>query len=216
MSTLKALKLKELYLFESLNERHLKRLGEISTVKDYKKGQMLFFEGDLPGGFHILVEGVLKVYKTDPRGNEIVLNHFHPVALIAELANLEHIPYPASAVFETDGKVLVIKYDIFEREFLKAPDIAFSIIKSLTRKLVTLNTVISNNLTMTSTCKVARFIYDNEGLFRGLKQHKVASILNMTPETMCRALKRLKEGRVIDKDGRKFRVVDRERLREFF
>jgi CRP/FNR family transcriptional regulator len=208
--------IKDCYLFESLKQPHLQRLEEISSVKEYKKGQFLFHEGDDPGRLHILIQGVLKVYKTDPRGNEITLNHFHPVALIAELANLEHIPYPATAVFETDGKVIAIGYGPFERDFLKNPEIAFSIIKSLTRKMITLNTVISHNLTMTATSKVARFIHDNERLFQGLKQHKVASILNITPETMCRVLKRLKESGAIEKTESRFGIVDRERLKGFF
>lgn len=208
--------LKDFYLFEGLGAEHLERLKEISSFKDYGKGQVLFFEGEAAESLNILVDGVLKVYKTDPKGNEVVLNHFHPVALIAELANLERMPLPATAVFETDATVLRIEYEAFEREFLKDPEISFSMIKSLTRKLKALNTVISQNLTMTSTSKVARFIYDNEGVFAELKQHKIASILNITPETMCRALKRLKDDNVIGKPGGRFKVVDRERLREFF
>jgi CRP/FNR family transcriptional regulator len=216
MGTGNVVNLKGVYLFESLGQSHINRLQEISSAKKYKKGQLLFLEGETPQNLHILVEGVLKVYKSDPRGNEIVLNHFHPVALIAELANLEHIPYPASSVFETDGKVLTINYKLFEDEFLKNPDISFSIIKSLTKKLMALNTVISHNLTMTSAGKVARFIYDNEKLFLQLKQRKIASILNITPETMSRVMRRLRECMAIDKSSGGFRVMDREKLKEFF
>jgi CRP/FNR family transcriptional regulator len=208
--------LKDFYLFENLGQSHLKRLKEISSQKTYKKGQLLFLEGEETKRLHILSEGVLKVFKTDPKGSEIVLNHFHPVSLIAELANLEHMAYPASAVFETDGKVLAIDYELFEREFLKDPNISFSIIKSLSRKLLLLNRVISHGLTMTSVGKVARFIYENEELFLQLKQHKVASILNIAPETMSRVLRRLKDGKAIDKPGKRFRVIDREKLKEFF
>ncbi len=216
MGTRNVVNLKDLYLFESLSQAHISRLKGISSIKEYTKGQILFFEGDVPESLHILVDGILKVYKTDPKGNEIVLNRFHPVALIAELANLEHIPFPATAVFETEGKVLTIGYELFEREFLKNPDISFSIIKSLTRKLMALDTVISHNLTMTSTSKVARFIYENENLFLQLKQHRIASILNTTPETMSRVMRKLRECKAIDKPDNKFRVVDRQRLREFF
>jgi CRP/FNR family transcriptional regulator len=208
--------LKDFYLFENLGQPHLQRLKEICSQKAYKKGQLLFLEGEKTKNLHILSEGILKVFKTDPKGNEIVINHFHPVSLIAELANLEHIPYPASAIFETDGKVLAINYASFEEEFLKDPDISFSIIKSLTKKLIVLNKVISHGLTMTSTGKVAMFIYENEELFLQLKQHKIASILNITPETMSRVMRRLREGKAIDKPGKKFMVIDREKLKEFF
>lgn len=210
------MKLKDFYLFGALEPKHLKRLKEISTLKKYKKGQLLFLEGEQADNLHLLTSGVLKVYKTDPKGNEVVLKHFQPVELIAELANLEHIPFPASAVFETDGEVLVIKYALFESDFLRNPALSLFIIKSLTLKLRALNTVISQSMTMTSTGKVARFIYDNESLFLDLKQHKIASILNITPETMSRVIRKLREAGAIEKEESKFRVVDREQLKDFF
>ncbi len=210
------MKLNEFYMFEALGPKHLKRLEEISLYKKYKKGQLLFLEGERPDKLHLLTAGVLKVYKTDPKGNEVVMKHFHPVELIAELANLEHIPFPASAAFETDGEVLVIDYSRFESEFLQNPALSVSIIKSLTLKLRALNTVISQSMTMTSTGKVARFVYDNEGLFLELKQHKIASILNITPETMSRVIRKLRESGAIEKVGSRFSVIDRSKLQEFF
>ncbi len=208
--------LKEIYLFAGLGPEHLKRLEEVTTLREYKKGQLLFLEGERSERIHILVEGILKVYKSGAKGNEVVMNHFYPTVLIAELANLEHIPYPASAAFETDGAVLTIDYELFEREFLKNPEVSFSIIRSLTRKLMTLDNVISHNLTMSSTAKVAKFIFDNEDLFGKLKQHKVASILNITPETMSRVLRKLRDAGAVDKKGSKFVVTSRDSLEDFF
>lgn len=207
---------KDIYIFEHLETDQLKRLKEISHIKGYKKGDTVFFEGDKPEKLIILIDGVLKVYKTDPRGNEIILSYFYPTSLIAELANLEHIAYPATAVFETDGKALSVDYKIFEKEFLKNPEISFSIIRSLTKKLMRLDKVISQNLTMDSTSRVAKFISENEHLFAQLKQNKIAAILNITPETMSRVMKRLKEEGLIDYTGKKLTVIDREGLKECF
>jgi len=205
-----------MYFFENLTEKQIERLGQISVSKKYKKGNILFFQGDEAVGLHILTEGALKVYKTDLKGNEIVMNYFYPVNLIAELASLDHITYPATAIFETDGAVITVDYKIFEEEFLKNPDISFSIIKSLTKKLRFLDSVISQNLTMDSTGRVAKFIYENEPLFLQLKQNKIASILNITPETMSRVLRKFKSCNIIDIKGRKVTVTDREALRDYW
>lgn len=208
--------LTDIYLFENLKSAEIKRLEEISAVKEYKKENILFFEGDTPERLFILMEGVLKVYKSDFKGNEVVLNYFYPVSPIAELANLDHIPYPASAAFETPGKVISLDFKIFEREFLKNSDIALSIIRSLTKKLRNLEGVISKTLTMDASARVARFIYDNETLFSQLRQNKIASILNITPETLSRVLKKLKDAKIIASEQREFRVLDREKLKDFF
>ncbi|HIE35546.1 MAG TPA: cyclic nucleotide-binding domain-containing protein, partial [Campylobacterales bacterium] len=109
--------LKKFYLFENLNENQLKRLKDISKKIDYKKGALLFYEGDEPKNLILLIDGILQVYKTDIKGNKIILHHFYPTSLIAEIVNLENMPYPASAEFVTDGQAILIDYSIFEKEF---------------------------------------------------------------------------------------------------
>jgi CRP/FNR family transcriptional regulator len=210
------MELKNVYLFENLAASQIKRLEQISLQRSLKKGNVLFFEGDEPKNLHILTEGVLKVYKSDFKGNEVVLKYFSPVSLIAELANLDHIPYPATAVFETDGKVIAVDFKIFEKEFLRNPDVSLAIIRSLTWKLRDLEGVISRNLTMDATSRVAKFLYENEGAFLQLKQNKISSILNITPETMSRVLKKLKEGKIIGAQNTGFKILDKEKLKEFF
>ncbi len=82
MSIGNAMNLKNIYLFESLNQANITRLEEISTIKKYKKEQFLFFEGDRAESLLILIDGIVKIYKSDTKGNEVVLNHFYPIAWI--------------------------------------------------------------------------------------------------------------------------------------
>lgn len=210
------MELKNIYLFESLGAAQMKRLDQISIQRSFKKGNVLFFEKDAPKSLYILTEGVLKIYKLDFKGNEVVLKYFYPVSLIAELANLDHIPYPATGVFETDGKVTAVDFKIFEEEFLRNPDISMAIIRSLSRKLRDLEGVISRNLTMDATSRVAKFLYENEGLFLQLRQNKISSILNITPETMSRVLKKLKDCEIIAVQNRRFKILSKEKLKEYF
>lgn len=207
---------RSIYIFENLDDRQIARLEEISQIRTYKKGEIIFFEGDKAEKLIVLTDGILKVYKSDPRGNDVILHYFYPISLIAELANLEHIAYPASATFETDSQVIAIDYEAFEKEFLKNPDISFSIIKSLAKKLRNLDNVISQNLTMDSTARVAKFIYENEALFEQLRQNKIAAILNITPETMSRVMKKFKGLKIISYEGKQLEVLDREGLKDLY
>ncbi len=205
--------LKDIYLFKHLNRQQLDMLTEISRPKEFKSGNFLFLEGETSDRLNILVNGILKVYKCDKAGNEIVLNLFYPTTLVAEIACLEHMAYPATAVFETDGKVISIDYRAFEREFLMNPEISLSIIKSLAHKIKALDKVITHNLTMDSTARVAKFIYENDELFMKLKQNKVAALLNIAPETMSRTMRKFKENNIVNlKDG----LMDREQLKGLF
>jgi len=205
--------LKDIYLFKHLNPRQLEMLGKIASHKEYKLGNILFLEGERSERLNILVEGILKVYKCDKAGNEIVLSLFYPTTLVAEIACLEHMPYPATAVFETDGKVVSIDYRAFENDFLLNPKISLSIIKSLAHKIKTLDKVITQSLTMDSTARVAKFIYDNDTLFSKLRQNKIAAILNIAAETMSRVMRKFRDACIIDRKGK---IMDKEALRGFF
>lgn len=111
--------LRDVFLFSELSQSDIDELAKISSVESYEKNGILFYEGDPSSKIHILVDGVVKAYKTDMRENEIVLHYFYPNALIAEMANFHHIPFPATAEFEVKGTAIKIDYELFEKNSLK-------------------------------------------------------------------------------------------------
>ncbi|HHG74013.1 MAG TPA: Crp/Fnr family transcriptional regulator [Persephonella sp.] len=205
---------KDIYIFRHLSDEQLKKLQNISFVKDFKRGELLFYEGEEPKYLYILIEGAIRVYKTDFKGNEITLHYFHPVNMIAEVANFENFPYPATAEFETDGKVVAIDFDRFKNQFLTDPDVSFNVIKSLAYKIKILNDIIVQNMMMDAVSRVAKFIDEHEDLFKELKHNKIASLLNITPETFSRILKKFKDQDIIQKKGKDI-YINREKLKKY-
>jgi len=202
--------LKNFYLFSNFTEGELGRLKLISEVKKYKRGNILFYQGDEPKTLYLLLKGSVKVYKLDSKSNEIIIHIFDTMTLIAELANLEEMPYPASAEALSSIEVLEIDYQKFKEEFLSDSKTAFEFIKSLTKKIKNLENLIAN-LSLDSKARVAKFIYENEQLFLDSKNTKVASILNITPETLSRVIKKFKDEAILDAESR---VLNKERLKE--
>ena len=82
---------KEIELFQELTKEEIKQLFKISSFKKYKKNNILFFEGDKPQQLFLLLDGIIKVYKVDAKGNEIILHFFQPQMLIAETAHMQRI-----------------------------------------------------------------------------------------------------------------------------
>jgi len=207
--------LKDIYLFKDLSEEDLAEIRKISIFEHLKKGEFVFMEGDEPIYLHILVFGEAKVFKIDRKGNELVIHRFRPISLIAELANLQNMRFPANCVMETDGIILKIEFEPFKK-FIKRGSICIGIMSSLIKKLQYLEQVINNNLILDTETKIAKFIYENEDLFSQLKQHHIASLLNITPETLSRKLKKFKELGIIESQGSKLIVKDKEKILEYF
>ena len=201
-------------LFRNLCETDKKKLSAISSVNTFEKGNVLFFEGDTPKKLYLLLEGIVKIYRSDSRGNEIVLHFFQSQTLIAETAHMQRMLYPATAVCETGCKVLAIDYAPFEAEFLRNPDISFKIIHSLSNKLKELQDVISFQLTMNTFERICRFIYENETHISELSHKNIAAILNIVPETLSRNLVALKRDNIITVEKRKIVLLQKEKLRE--
>lgn len=201
-------------LFQELSQAENNKLYKISSIKSYRKGNVIFYEGDKPKKLKLLLDGIVKVYKVDARGNEVILHFFQPQTLIAETAHMEKINYPATAICETDCTLLEIDYALFEKNFLRNPDISFKIIRSLSKKVKMLQNVITTNLTMDTFSRVCKFIYENENHIHELSHRKIAAILNITPETLSRNLSILKKEETVTVTNRKIEILDKERLRD--
>ncbi|MBQ7676087.1 MAG: Crp/Fnr family transcriptional regulator [Campylobacter sp.] len=196
--------LKEIPFFKNLSEKELKRLKEISFFKSYKKGEILFYEGEESENLLILVQGVVKIYKMSSKNKEILLHLIRPISIVAELVNFDEIPYPASCEFITDGEVLKINYAKFKTEFMENPKICVEIIKSLTEKIRALNLLIERQVVLNADERVVNFIMENFELFKNSKQSQIANLLNLAPETLSRMISKFKKSGflVFDDNGK--------------
>ena len=207
--------LREVFLFKNLSEEDLEKIKSFTIVKELKKDEIVFYEKETPSYLHVLVKGSARVYKVDKKGNELIIHKFRPVSLIAERANLENIPYPANCAMDSDGVVLKIEFEKF-KDFMKNDDICINIMSSLLKKMRFLDEIIHSNLILDTKTRIAKFIYENSELFEDLKQHNIASLLNIKPETLSRKLKEFKDLGIIENKGSKLIVKDKEKIKEFF
>ncbi|WP_345980942.1 Crp/Fnr family transcriptional regulator [Sulfurimonas sp. HSL3-2] len=208
------MQLDKFWFFESLSDTDLKELKNITIKKSYKKGDILFYADDKPRFLHLLADGTVKLYKHDFKDNEVVLHNLNAPNLIAEIANFEEIPYPANCSFESDGEIYLIDYEKFKEKFLSKSEIAMVFIKSLTKKIKALESFINYSITTDSYTKIIRFLSENENKLKNIKQVKIASILNISPETLSRNITKLKKEKIIDKEDGYIKIIDHQRLQE--
>ncbi len=208
--------LKDCYFFDNLNEDDIKELENISNRVSYTKGSILFYEKEELNALIVLVEGVVKIYKTDLKNNEVIMKRFRAPTLVAEMATFEEIPFPASASFETDGSVILIDFEKFKERFMEKPGIASSIIKSLSKKVKNLEEVIDLNVVLDTTARLAKYLHENEHALDQLKNYQIAEDLHMTPETLSRTLKKFSILGLLEKGDKGYRITNREGLSVLF
>ncbi len=200
------------YFFQNLDAEDIRALDNITKKVSYTKGSILFYEKEDADNLIILVEGVVKIYKTDLKNNEVVMRRFRAPTLVAEMATLEEIPFPASASFETDGTVYIIDFKKFKEKFMQKPSISYAIIKSLSKKVKNLEEVIDLNIVLDTTARLAKYLHEREGNLNELKNYQIAEDLHMTPETLSRTLKKFTILGLVEKGDNGYVVTNLEGL----
>ena len=204
-------KLQKLDLFKMLDEYELECIAEISSLKTLTMDNILFYEGEFPQYFYLLLKGNLKLYKTDLKGNEIVIHYFTQASFIAEMASLESIKFPATAIaMSKEVEVLLIDKEKFLKILREDAHFSFHLIKSITIKVKHLELVINRNMVYDAMTKVCSFIEENPQYVITAKNKEIANFLNMAPETLSRILSKLRKLEIIDK---KNSVLDEDKLK---
>ena len=200
------------YFFDNLNEDDLKELESISKRVNYTKGSILFYEKEDAKSLIMLTEGVIKIYKTDLKNNEVIMRRFRAPSLVAEMATFEEIPFPASASFETDGTVVIIDFEKFKKQFMDKPGVSSSIIKSLSKKVKNLEEVIDLNIVLDTTARLAKYLHEHGDVLNELKNYQIAEDLHMTPETLSRTMKKFSILGLLEKGNSGYKIINPEGL----
>jgi CRP/FNR family transcriptional regulator len=205
-------RLREIQLFSKLSDEYIDKIKSQSIVKSYSKGGIVFYEEDESSHIFVVLEGSVKLYKTSPKGTQIQINRFKAPAVIGEYACFEETPFPATCEFVSEGKIALIPRD-FVIGNLENSDFALEMIKSLTSKIMVLSSLIHKETIYSSEAKVAKLLMEKSEIFHKLKYNEIASILNITPETLSRILKKFKtEGYIVGIKAGDISVLDIEAL----
>jgi len=201
--------LKTLDVFTTLDDDEFQEITSYSNIKSYDENQIVFYEGQSPEYFYCLIEGSTKVYKVDPKGTEIILHNFNAPTLIAEMASIEEFNFPATCVTTSNATFILLDKNRFLDSLKNNKGISFKIIKSLTRKIRSIDGLLNKALIFDATTKVASYISENPQTFKTKTKKIIATELHITPETFSRVLKKMRDLQIIDKQNN---IIDKNKL----
>jgi CRP/FNR family cyclic AMP-dependent transcriptional regulator len=85
-------------IFGELPDSALRELAQVCLQRTYRRGQFLWYQGD-PGDYLVvIVQGLVKVTVTSPRGDEMLLVTLGPSEVVGELSVIDGGPRSASVV----------------------------------------------------------------------------------------------------------------------
>jgi CRP-like cAMP-binding protein len=195
----------------------------VTNITEFDKGERLFSEGDDSGVFYTVLSGRVKVFKTTPRGTDVILELFGPGDPVGAVAVYESRAYPANAVALEPTTCLLIPRQDFFALLESHPTMVRGLLVGLTHRLVELTNRLAELSGGRVEGRLARFFLKlagdigqprDGGTFvpLALSRQELADMIGTTIETSIRIMSRWGKEDIVrtEKDG--FLVLGREAL----
>ena len=127
--------LQNLILFKNLTEEELKKINQIIEQTNYNRNETVFIEGDPGDAFYIILEGLIKVFKTTEQGRDKTLALLGTGDFFGEMSLLEGKERSASVKALQSTQLYFIERSKFKKLLKDYPEIAFKIIAILSERL---------------------------------------------------------------------------------
>ncbi|MDI3527757.1 MAG: aspartate ammonia-lyase, partial [Tenuifilum sp.] len=121
--------LKNVELFKGLNDEELKDLAKNIIEREYPENGMLFVENSKREGIHIIFEGQVELFKSNPHGVELKLSQFSKGDFLGEGVWSSETTHSTSARALAPTKTLLLKVD----DLISSPEIARKVLINITR-----------------------------------------------------------------------------------
>jgi CRP/FNR family cyclic AMP-dependent transcriptional regulator len=117
-------------MFTALDRATRDRLAESAVERRYRRGQVLFLEGDPGESLFVLRHGSVSVFRTAPNGERAMLAVVKAPDVLGEVALLDGAPRSASAEAMEDTVVLTLSRQAFLALFRNQPSMLDAVLRS--------------------------------------------------------------------------------------
>ena len=126
--------LRKVSLFSFMTEEQLTDVARLMTERWEKNGVYLCHQGDVGSELYIISQGEVEIIN-ESGGQDQIINTETIGAYVGELAVLESIPRTLAMRTKGDVRLLVLQGSRFQAIIQQHPDMAYQVIKVLTRRL---------------------------------------------------------------------------------
>lgn len=205
--------------FEMLTDEELLLLEQNNTTVNYKKGETICKQGAMSSSVIFLCCGLVKVYMESPSGS-LILKILPAGNMLGLTSLLDGSPfYQYSAMAYIESKVRFIDISVFKSLILSNSGFAKEVINLMCENLIQVQTRFFSQTTKQSYGRMADTliclscnIFNTDEIDLQLTRKELAELTGLTPESVIRILSKFKEERLIDINGKKIIILEREKL----
>ncbi|MBB6130695.1 response regulator [Mucilaginibacter lappiensis] len=196
----------------------LKKIIQERRTRQFKKGQVIYYEGDKGTGLYLLISGKAKSIKLAADGRELMTGIYAADDYMGINSMLLNEPHSDTATALEDSSVCQIPKESLEQLMNQYPDVAREFIKLLAKDIKEkeehLLQMAYNSVRKKMADAMVRLQSqqsDARGSFK-ITREDLAAMTGMATETVSRTLSDFKDEGLIEKKGSAITVVNLESL----
>ena len=143
--------LKGIQLFSGLKQPALELIARIAQEETHPRGTKIFRHGDPGEKLYLILEGKVRISREVPGMGEEALAVLGPGQMFGEMALLDESPRSADANVHETCRLLAVPRDGFDDLLFINKDLAYEVLWSIVRMLVTRLRETNDKLTFLST-----------------------------------------------------------------
>lgn len=208
-------------LFNGLPREQHQDLSLIVHEKRFSRGEIIFSEGDEGNGFYVSIKGRVKIFKLSPEGKEQILHMFGPGEPFGEVAVFAGADFPAYAEALEKTRVLFFPRKALIGLISRNPALAMNMLAVLSLRLRRFTNLIEDLSLKEVPGRLAAYFLmlsqknnDSPDIALDLTKGQLASLLGTIPETLSRILGRMNKQGLIQTNGPRVKILDRQGLEE--
>ncbi len=208
-------------LFEGLSRSQHDALASIALNRSYKKGQVIFSEGDEGTGFYAITSGRVKIFKLSPEGKEQTLHMMGPGEIFGEVPVFTGHGYPAYAEAQLQCSLLYFPRSAFIELIRKDPSLSLNMLAVLSWRLRKFTALIEDLSLKEVPGRLAAYLLylsrksgSEDEFDLDISKGQLASLLGTIPETLSRIIGKMSRQGLISSEGSRIRIMNRATIEE--
>jgi CRP-like cAMP-binding protein len=208
-------------LFKGLPENQLREIEGITVGKRFKKGDLIFSEGDDGHGFFLVSTGLIKIFKSSPEGKEQILHILGPGEPFGEVPVFSGQQFPASAEAIAESRLIFFPRSAFVALIAANPSLALNMLAVLSMRLRQFTVQIENLSLKEVPGRLATYLVyladeqkRDDFVTLSISKGQLASLLGTIPETLSRIFAKMNSQNLIEVKDRNIKLLNLHGLEE--
>ena len=204
--------------FDDLPESLLREVAARMHLREFQRGEVLFWEGDPCSGLHIIEQGSVRLYSISPQGRQYTLRVLQEGETCNEVPAFDGGTNPVNVEALETSRVWIIDAQTLLQLVQSHPQFARKVLSQFAHNLRNLVHMVSEMAFYQVTNRLARLIDETEADKREgphWTQEQLAARLGTVREVVSRSLKELERSGAIRVEERRIHVADRKALEQW-